>query len=60
MATIKRDLTLKHQANLGEEAADVAFAAGDEVTLLKEWDERYLVKNDAGQIFNVPKDDVTP
>jgi hypothetical protein len=34
----------------------VAFGAGDPVTILKEWQNAYLVKSAAGQLFNVPKD----
>jgi len=56
MATINQAVTLKHQANLGEEIAEVAFEAGSEITVLKEWNDRYLCKNDAGQVFNVPKE----
>ncbi len=55
MGTIKEAITLKHQANLGEEVEDVAFAAGDEVTVLKEWADHYLCKNDDGRLFNIPK-----
>ena len=55
-ATFVEATTLQHRANLGEEAAPVSFAQGEEVTVLKEWAESYLCKNDAGQLFNVPKD----
>lgn len=58
MATIKQASSLKHQSNLGEEVEEVSFTAGEEVTLLQEWTDSYLVKNDAGQLFNVPKDQV--
>ncbi|MCP3986122.1 MAG: hypothetical protein GY723_17195 [bacterium] len=58
MATLKQDSTLKHQANLGMEVEEVTFTAGEEITLLKEWSDYYLVKNDAGQMFNIPKDQV--
>jgi hypothetical protein len=54
--TVKADATLKAQANLGEEIEDVEFSAGDELTVLKEWEHHYLVKNDDGKLFNVPKD----
>jgi hypothetical protein len=56
MARITRDVTLKHQANLGEETEEVAFAAGDEVTVLKEWEGRALCKSADGKLFNVPKE----
>jgi len=59
MATIKNAVTLKHQANLGEDVDEVAFAPGDEVTVLKEWDDRVLAKDDGGRLFNIPKDCVT-
>ena len=58
MASITKALTLKHQSNLSEDVEEVAFAAGDDVTILKEWDRSYLVKNDDGKLFNVPKDAV--
>ena len=58
MAKIRQALTLQHQSNLGEGVEDVAFAAGEPVTVLKEWESRYLIKNAKGQLFNVPKDQV--
>jgi hypothetical protein len=60
MPTIKQAVTLKHRSNLGEAVEDVRFAAGDSVTILKEWQHAYLVKNGAGQLFNAPKDLVQP
>jgi hypothetical protein len=56
MATLKQAIVLKHQSNLGEGVEDVSFAAGDAVTILKEWHRAYLVKSASGQLFNVPKD----
>ena len=56
MAKITQDVTLKHQPNLGEEVEEVSFSAGEEVTVLKQWADRYLCKNQAGQLFNVPKE----
>ena len=55
MATIKQTLVLKHRANLGEEADEVEFQAGQEVTVLKEWAESALCKHDDGRLFNIPK-----
>jgi hypothetical protein len=60
MATIRQATTLKHQSNLGEGVEDVAFEAGEEVTVLKQWENHYLVKNGKGQLFNVPKDQLEP
>jgi hypothetical protein len=58
MATITKAITLKHQPNLSEDCEEVSFSAGDSVTVLKEWDTRFLVKNGDGKLFNVPKDAV--
>jgi len=58
MATIKQTITLKHQSNLGEEVDDISFSEGTEVTILKEWDDRFLCKNDEGQLFNIPKESI--
>jgi hypothetical protein len=56
MARLRQATTLKHQTNLGEGAEDVAFDAGEEVTVLKEWADRVLCKKANGQMFNVPKE----
>jgi hypothetical protein len=56
MPTLKQAVVLKHQSNLGEGVEEVAFSAGDSVTILKEWQQSYLVKSAAGQQFNVPKE----
>ena len=58
MAQVREAITLKHRANLGEDVEEVSFAAGEEVTILQEWADHYLCKNDAGQVFNIPKDRV--
>jgi hypothetical protein len=55
-ATLTREVTLKHRSNLGEEPEEVTFAQGQKVTVLKAWADRLLCKNEAGQLFNIPKD----
>jgi hypothetical protein len=55
MATIKKAMTLKHRANLGEEPEDVAFAEGDEVTVLHDWEDACLCKSEDGMLFNIRK-----
>jgi hypothetical protein len=60
MATLSQTITLAHQANLGEDVAEVEFSEGTEVTLLKEWEHHYLVKDAEGRLFNVPKDALRP
>ena len=59
MASVKQATLLTHQSNLGEGVEEVAFTAGETVTVLKEWQQRYLIKNAAGKLFNVPKELVT-
>jgi hypothetical protein len=53
---LKEAITLKAQANLGEEIEDVEFAEGDELVVLKEWKDHYLVKDPDGKLFNVRKE----
>ncbi len=60
MATFNRAITLKHQANLGEDVAEVSFSEGAEVAVLKEWENHTLVKDADGRVFNAPKDALTP
>ncbi|MCP4002835.1 MAG: ComF family protein [bacterium] len=54
------DLTLGHQANLGEEVSNSDFSAGTEMTVLEEFENAWLVKSDDGQLFNVRKDQAQP
>jgi len=56
MATLKQAITLKHQPNLGDQIDEISFEAGDELTVLKQWTDSVLCKNDSGQLFNVRKD----
>ena len=53
-------VTLNHQPNLDTEVGPVKFAAGETVTILKEWTDRYFIKNVDGLVFNVPKEMVEP
>jgi hypothetical protein len=52
----KDSVTLKAQANLGEEVEDFEFEAGAELQVLQTWENAYLVKNDDGRLFNVKKE----
>ena len=58
--TVKEACTLKHQANLGEDIEEVECSQGEELTVLQEWEQSYLVKNDDGKLFNVSKQIVEP
>ena len=56
MSRVRQAMTLEHRGNLGEGVEPVAFEPGEQVTVLKEWETRYLIKNVKGQLFNVPKE----
>lgn len=58
--TLKEDVTLRHQPNLGEEVAGIELAAGTELTVLQEWEHHYLAKDGDGKLFNVRKDLAEP
>ena len=53
--TLREACTLKAQANLGEDVEEIEFDAGEELSVLKEWESHYLVKNADGKLFNVEK-----
>ena len=53
---IKDDITLKAQANLGEEVEEIDFASGTELAVLHEFSGAWLVKDDDGKLFNVKKE----
>ncbi len=53
---IKETVTLKAQANLGEEIEDFELEAGMELAVLQEFKTAWLVKNDDGRLFNVRKE----
>ena len=57
---ITGSVSLKHQANLGEDVEEVDFSAGDELTVLQEWETAYLAKSSDGKLFNVKKDSAEP
>ena len=57
---ITRNVTYKHQANLGEDVAEVALAEGDELTVLQDWENAWLAKTSDGKLFNVKKDVAEP
>ncbi len=55
MAKIKQTVTLKHTSSLGSETEDVEIEQGEEITILKEWTEHFLIKNADGVHFNIEK-----
>jgi len=57
---ITSNVTLKHQANLGEDVEEVEFSSGDELSVLQEWESAWLAKSSDGKLFNVKKDAAEP
>ncbi|HTO09497.1 MAG TPA: hypothetical protein VMR86_20775 [Myxococcota bacterium] len=57
---LKQALSLKHQANLGEDVEEIELSAGDELAVLQEWDTAYLAKTSDGKLFNVKKELAEP
>lgn len=56
MATVKVAFTVKHQGNKNASIEEVSFAPGEQVQVLKEWNnEACLIKKTDGRVFNVPK-----
>ena len=53
---IKDTVTLKAQANLGEDIDETEFEAGTELVVLQEFGPAWLVKDDDGRLFNVKKE----
>ena len=56
--TLRESTTLKHQSNLGEDVAEITFEAGQELTVLKEWQDAYLVRDEDGKLVNLKKEQV--
>ena len=56
MATIKEDITLKFITTKDSDVEETSFSAGDEVELLETWDHYYLIKDDEGHHYSIPKD----
>jgi len=59
MATVKEAFTYKYQSTKNSEIEEASFSPGDEVEVVKEWDnDMLLVKNGDGVVFNVPKKNI--
>jgi len=55
MAKVKEGFKMKYQGNKNAQVVEVAFAAGDEVQVLKEWKNDAALVKKGNQVFNVPK-----
>lgn len=56
MATVKEDFVAYLRMGKEGEPESVQFSAGDEVTVVQEWEgELVLIKNQDGKLFNIKK-----
>jgi len=53
---LKGSLTLRHQANLGEDVEEVSFEEGSELQVLQTYRTAWLVKDEENRLFNVKKE----
>jgi len=60
MPSITHDVTLLHRLQKTSDAAQIAFTAGTQVAILKEWAEHYLIKAADGKVFTIKKEFVDP
>jgi hypothetical protein len=55
MAKVKEAFKMKYQGNKNAQIVDVAFAAGEEVQVLREFKNDACLVKKGNQVFNVPK-----
>jgi hypothetical protein len=60
MPAITKDTVLLHRLQKSSESVEVHLAAGDPVSIVKEWADHYLIRTSDGKVFNVGKDCVDP
>jgi len=60
MPRITQDVTLLHRLQKSAEPLEVALAAGDQVSIMKEWEHHYLIRIADGKVFNIKKEYVDP
>jgi len=58
MATINADITLKYQTTTDGDVEETSFSSGDEVVVVQTWETHYLIKDDDGHFYNIPKDKI--
>ena len=55
MARLNSDFVARYQTTLDEEVEETAFEAGDEVRIMATWKHHYLVKDNEGHFYNIPR-----
>lgn len=58
MAKMKEAVTLKFQTTKDAEVEETSFNAGDEVKIVQEWGNGFLIRGSDGHYYNVPKDKI--
>lgn len=56
MAQFKSDFVARFRTTLDEEIEETAFQTGDEVRVMATWKRHYLVKDDEGHFYNIPRE----
>ena len=56
MPAITKDITLAHQAQTSSDASQISLPAGEQVSIIREFEHHYLVKTGEGKVFNVKKE----
>jgi len=56
MAQFKNDFVARFRTSLDEDVEETAFVAGDEVRVMAIWKRHYLVKDDEGHFYNIPRE----
>ena len=56
MPSITKDVTLGHRAQTSSQVSQVSLPAGEQVTIIREFQHHYLVKTGDGRIYNVKKE----
>ena len=56
MAKFKQDTTLKLITTKTGDIEEIKFSQGDTVSITQTWDKFYLVKDENGHYYNVPKE----
>jgi hypothetical protein len=55
MAKVKEAFKMKYQGNKNAQIVEVAFAAGEEVQVVREFKNDACLVKKGNQVFNVPK-----
>ncbi len=58
MAKIKEAVTLKFQTTKDAEIEATNFKPGDEVKIVQEWGNGFLIRGSDGHYYNIPKDKI--